>query len=85
MRKLSLTAMYFSGNTESRLVVVDDEDGDIDTLSYVIINSELVSGDELDSMQAWCHDRNQSTCYHEMGIVEFRNRNLLLEFVLKWS
>lgn len=77
--------MYFSGNTESRLVVVDDEDDDIDTLSYVIINSELVSSDELDSMQAWCCRHDSLACYYEMGVVEFRNRNLLLEFVLKWG
>lgn len=78
---MDLQAIYFSNDMKSRFIVVDD--GEEDQTPYIIINGTLVSSQELDKIITWCDDRNHD--FYSIGIVQFTNRNDLLEFLLRWG
>lgn len=75
---MKLPGIYFSGATEERLIVVDDEHD-----SYVILNATVMSSSEIENIIQWCHDRDNR--YYNAGIVRFTNRAQLLQFILEWG
>jgi hypothetical protein len=77
---MELPVIYFSGDTDSKIIVVDD-DHDVD--SYVILNGTLLSSLELAEIKKWCV--NTESIYYACGIVKFDNPIRLYEFVLTWG
>ena len=75
---MELSAIYFSGELDSRFIVVDDDGG-----SYIIINATQVSSEELDGIEQWC--RNHDETYYKAGIVGFQTRSSMTQFLLRWS
>jgi hypothetical protein len=75
---MELPVIYFSGDTDSKIIVVDDS---ID--SYVILNGTLLSSLELAEIKKWCD--NTESIYYSCGIVKFDNPIRLYEFVLTWG
>lgn len=79
MKKSAYNSIYFSGDINSRLTVVENE-----ISAFVLLNTDKLTLNELDEITRWCDEADDCVfCFG--GIIHFTNKNKMFQFVLKWG